>query len=89
MSFRTIEVYTVGIDWYQINGKLLIKGVDRDVKFFATGIRGGNEIAPTLLVVEGQLDLLDWGIDYDKIVNGELNTTPTKKMHFNMRIEMD
>jgi polyisoprenoid-binding protein YceI len=88
IKFRSTNVYTMGLDWYQINGVMSIKGVENEVKLFATGIRRPKESLATTLVIEGQLDLLDWGIDYDKIVNGESNTVPTKWMHFNMQIDV-
>jgi hypothetical protein len=88
ITFRSTDVYTMGADWYQVNGKMSIKGVERDVKFFVTGIKGPKDVMPTALVLEGQLDLLDWGIDYQKIVNGTSDVVPTKWMHLNMKIEM-
>ena len=78
----------MGVDWYQVNGKLSIKGVENDVKLFVTGIRDPKETMPSSLVLEGQLDLLDWDIDYDKIVNGKSDPHPTKWMYLNMKIEM-
>lgn len=89
ITFKSTQVYTMGLDWYQLNGKMSIKGVERDVKFFVSGIRNPKESISTLLVLEGQVDLLDWGIDYDKIVNGESNDVPTKMMHLNMKIKVD
>jgi hypothetical protein len=53
-----------------------------------TGIRDPKDAMPTSLVLEGQLDLFDWGIDYDKIVNGKSGSVPTKWMYINMKIEM-
>ena len=88
ITFRSTNVYTMGMDWYQVNGKMAIKGVERDVKFFVTGIRNPKDTMASSLVLEGQLDLLDWGIDYDKIVNGKSDPHPTKWMHLNMKIEM-
>ncbi|OIQ26998.1 MAG: hypothetical protein BM564_13545 [Bacteroidetes bacterium MedPE-SWsnd-G2] len=85
--FRSTNVYTMGIDWYQVNGKLSIKGVEKDVKFFVTGIRNENEINTNTLVLQGQFNLLDWGIDYDKIVSGESDPVPTKWMYINMKID--
>lgn len=86
VTFRSTNIYTMGIDWYQINGKMSIKGVERDVKLFATGIRNPNETTTTSLVIEGQMNLFDWGIDYDKIVNGKSESISTKWMHLNMKI---
>jgi len=88
MTFRTTDVFTMGLDWYQINGKLSIKGVERSVKLFATGIRNPKESNSTSLILEGQINLLDWGIDYNKIVNGKSDNIATKWMHFNMRIDL-
>ena len=88
ITFKSTSVYTMGMDWYAVNGKLSIKGVEKDVKFFATGIRRPEDTMPSSLVIEGQLDLLDWGIDYDKIINGKSDPVPTKWMHINMKIEM-
>ena len=76
----------LGIDWYQINGKMSIKGVESDVKLFATGIRNLNETTTTSLVLEGQMNLFDWGIDYDMIVNGKSEKITTKWMHLNLKI---
>jgi hypothetical protein len=88
ITFRTTEVFTMGLDWYQINGKLSIKGEERAVKFFATGIRDPKQSNATQLILEGQFNLNDWGIDYDKIVNGKSDLVPTKWMHLNMRFEV-
>ena len=86
--FKTTEIYTMGIDWYQVNGKMSIKGIEKDVTLFATGIRKPKETNTRLLVLEGQINLFDWGIDYDKIVNGKTEINPTKWMYINMKIEM-
>ena len=88
ITFRSTEVYTMGIDWYQVNGKMSIKGVEEKVKFFVTGIRNPEKTMPSSLVLEGQLNLFDWGIDYDKIVNGKSDPVPTRWMHINMRIDL-
>lgn len=88
ITFKTTQVYTMGVDWYQVNGNMSIKGVEREVKFFVTGIRNPKDTMANALVLEGQLNLLDWGIDYDKIVNGTSNSVPTKWMHINMKIDL-
>lgn len=88
ITFRSTEVYVMGIDWYQVNGKMSIKGVEKDVKLFVTGIRNGKDTMATSLVLEGQMNLFDWGIDYDKIVTGKSDAVPTKWMYINMKIEM-
>jgi polyisoprenoid-binding protein YceI len=86
--FRSTNVYTMGLDWYQVNGTLSIKGIEKKVKLFVTGIRDAKDAMASSLVLEGQMNLLDWGIDYDKIVNGRSNITPTKWMYLNMKIDM-
>lgn len=86
ITFISTEIYTMGIDWYQINGKMSIKGVEKDVKLFATGIRDSKDSMTNLLVIQGRLNLFDWGIDYDKIVNGRSDTVPTKWMYINMKV---
>lgn len=88
IRFRTTNVYVMGVDWYQINGMLSIKGVEREVKFFATGIRNSYESMSSELVLQGQVNLLDWGIDYDKLVNGQSLEVPTKWLYLNMKIEL-
>jgi len=88
ITFRSTEVYTMGINWYQVNGKMSIKGIEKEVKFFATGIRDPKETMASSLVLEGQLNLFDWGIDYDLIVNGESDYISTKWMHLNMTIDL-
>ncbi len=88
--FKSTSVYTMGLDWYQINGNLTIKGIDTEVKLFATGIRDIDALWPSVLVVEAQFNLFDWGIDYDKIVNGESNPLHASKwMHLNMTIPIN
>ena len=90
-TFHSTSVYTLGLDWCQLNGKMSIKGVDREVKFFVTGIRKPGDSRPSALVLEGQLNLYDWGIDYDRIVHGDSGRSaesPTQWMHLNMKIEM-
>lgn len=88
ITFQSTNIYKVGKDWYQINGKLTIKGEEQEVKFFATGIRKANETIPSALILEGQLNLFDWGIDYEKIVNNNSREIITKWMHINMTIEL-
>ncbi|WBX77400.1 YceI family protein [Tenacibaculum ovolyticum] len=88
ITFRSTNVYTMGIDWYQINGKLSIKGIEKEVTFFGTGIRTPNESMSRSLVLQGQMNLLEWGIDYGKIVNGKSNSVPTKWMYINMKIDL-
>lgn len=88
ITFRTKDVYVMGVDWYQINGVMSIKGVEKEVKFFATGIRNSYESMSSELVLQGQVNLLDWGIDYDKLVNGQSLEVPTKWLYLNMKIEL-
>ncbi|WP_299005656.1 YceI family protein [uncultured Tenacibaculum sp.] len=88
ITFRTTNVFVMGVDWYQINGMLSIKGVEKEVKFFATGIREFNNAMASSLVLQGQVNLLDWGIDYDKLVNGQSLDVPTKWLYLNMKIEL-
>jgi polyisoprenoid-binding protein YceI len=88
ITFRSTEVYTMGIDWYQVNGFLSIKGIEKSVKLFVTGVRKPENTMPSSLVLQGQLDLFDWSIDFNKIVNGISDPVPTKWMYLNMKIEM-
>jgi polyisoprenoid-binding protein YceI len=88
ITFKTTQVYTLGIDWYQINGQLSIKGIEHNVILYATGIRGENEISPTELVLQGQVYLLDWGIDFDLFLFGTAQS-PTSYLHLNMVIDLD
>lgn len=88
MTFVSTNVYTNGQDWYQINGILSIKGVKKEVTFFATGIRDPKTTMSKALIIEGRLELFDWGIDYDKIVRGEPGPVSTKTMHMNMKIDL-
>ena len=88
ITFRSTNVYTMGLDWYQVNGIISIKGVEKEVKLFATGIRDPKDTKTSSLVLEGQMNLLDWGIDYDLIVNGKSDTVPTKWMYLNMKIKL-
>lgn len=88
ITFRSTDVYTMGLNWYQINGKLSIKGIEKSVKLFATGIRGPKEAMATSLVFQGKMNLLDWGIDYDLIVNGKSDPVPTKWLYLNMTVEL-
>ena len=89
ITFRTTNVYTMGLDWYQLNGKLAIKGVERAVKFFVTGIRTVNASSPSSIVLEGHLNLLDWGIDYDLLFNGRSDSIPTKLLYLNMKFDVN
>lgn len=88
ITFRSTNVHTMGLDWYEVNGKMSIKGIEKDVKFFVSGIRNPEESMATKLVLEGQLNLFDWGIDYDLIVYGESNEHPTKRLHLNMKVDL-
>ncbi|MDX8552065.1 YceI family protein [Tenacibaculum sp. 1B UA] len=88
ITFRTTNVFVMGVDWYQINGIMSIKGVEKEVKFFATGIRNSYKSMSSELVLQGQVNLLDWGIDYDKLVNGQSLNIPTKWLYLNMKIEL-
>lgn len=87
MSFKTTSIHTMGLDWYQINGTFRLNGVERNVKFFATGIRNPNDTWPTQLVLEGQLNLMDWGINFDQFISGE-TINPSKWFHLNMKLDL-
>jgi polyisoprenoid-binding protein YceI len=88
ITFRSTDIYTMGLDWYQVNGKMSIKGIEKDVKLFISGIRDKDEVMTSSLVIEAQMNLFDWGIDYDLIVNGKSDSISTKWMHFNMKIKL-
>lgn len=88
ITFKSTNIYTMGLDWYQINGIMSIKGVEKEVRLFATGIRNSYQQTATTLVLEGQVNLFDWGIDYDLIVNGKSDNIPTKLLYMNMKIEL-
>lgn len=89
LTFRSTQVYTMGVDWYQVNGVLSIKGEEREVQLFVTGIRESNQVAPTSLVLQGRLNLYDWGIDYDRIVNGDNVAHVTQWMYLNMKVDLE
>ena len=88
ITFKSTEIYTTGMDWYQINGNLTIKGVERKMKFFVSGIRAPQQQMATQLIFEGQINLMDYGIDYDQIVYGKTMDQPTQWMHFNMQVRI-
>ncbi len=88
ISFKSTNVYTMGLDWYQVNGILTIKGVEKEVKFFVSGIRDSNDAIASSIVLEGQFNLFDWGIDYDKIVSDKTSEVSTKMMHLNMKVDL-
>ena len=88
ITFRSTNVYTMGLDWYQVNGKMSIKGIEKDVKFFVTGIRDSKDTMASSLVLSGQVNLFDWGIDYDKIVSGKSDSVPTKILYINMKFDV-
>ncbi len=88
IAFRSTNIYTMGIDWYQVNGIMSIKGVEKNVKLFVTGIKDSKDAMASSLVLAGQVNLFDWGIDYDKIVSGNSGLVPTKWLYINMKIEM-
>ena len=88
ITFKSTHVYTMGIDWYQINGIMSIMGVEKEVKLFASGIRGLNETNTTTLVVNGNMDLFDWEIDYDKLVTGKSNPVPTRWLYLDIKIKI-
>ena len=88
ITFRSTSVYTMGIDWYQVNGKMSIKGIEKDVKLFVSGIRNSKDQLANALVLEAKVNLLDWGIDYDKILTGTSDAVPTKWLHMNMKIQL-
>jgi len=87
ITFETTNTYTLGIDWYEINGILTIKGIKHNVIWFATGIRKKNETSPTELVLQGQLNLIDWGIDFDKFIFETIDS-PSYWLHLNMVIDL-
>ncbi|WP_420574795.1 YceI family protein [Kordia sp.] len=88
ITFQSTNIYTMGLDWYQINGTMSIKGIEKEVKFFVTGIRDPKESMSSALILSGQVNLFDWGIDYDKIVNGKSDNVPTKLLYLNMKIDI-
>ena len=88
IRFKSTNVYVMGLDWYQINGVLSIKGITHNVKMFASGIRKPNESKTSSLVLNAQFNLFDWGIDYDKIVSGKSQEVKTKWLYLDMKVDM-
>lgn len=88
MIFTSKHVYTMGIDWYQINGTLSIKGVEKEMNLFVTGVRKPEDQMPSSLIIQGRLNLFDWGIDYDQLVHGGPSTVPTQWLFMNMKVEV-
>lgn len=88
MTFKSTSIYTMGMDWYQINGDLTIKGITHEMKFMVTGIRNSQQRVATQLIFEGQINLEDWDIDYDKVIDRQSTSHPTKWMHLNMQVKL-
>ncbi len=87
ITFTSTRMFTRGIDWYEIIGDLTIKGVTQEVSFFATGIRNPQDQMASILTLEAQMDLHDFGIDYDRQTTGSSNEVPTRWMYMNFKIE--
>lgn len=65
-----------------------IKGIEKEVKLFATRIHDSYQQTATTLVLEEQVNLFDWGIDYCLIVGGKSDNIPMKLLYMNMKIEL-
>lgn len=87
ITFKSLHTRTIGLDWYQTTGMLSIKGVEHEVTFFVSGIRDPEKTMTSTLIIDGQLDLFDWGIDYDKIVSGKSDMRPTRWLHINLKYD--
>ncbi len=87
IKFTTTDVFALGKDWYQLRGKLSIKGVEQDVWFWATPIYQSGKDFITSMVIEGQVNLFDFGIDYDKITTGKSDNVPSKWMYINLNFD--
>ena len=88
LTFRSTTIYTLGVDWYHVKGTFSIRGIEREVSLYVSGIRNSNGKSPEFLVIEGRFNLMDWGIDYDKIVNNHFSANPDRWMHLNMKVKM-
>ncbi|CAL2102544.1 YceI domain-containing protein [Tenacibaculum sp. 190130A14a] len=88
ITFKSTNVYRMGVDWYQVNGKMTIKGEEREVKLFATSIRGSYDSGVSSMVLQGRVNLFDWGIDYDKLVNGKSEDIATKWLFLHLKVDL-
>lgn len=64
-KFTSTKISTIGIDWYQLEGLFSIQGVEKKVVFSITGLRNPSESESKKLVVEGKVNLSDWGVDFE------------------------
>ena len=88
IKFKSIHVNTIGMDWYEVNRTLSIKGVENEVEFFVSGIRESKVLMASMLVLEGQINLTDWVGDYGLQAYGKPNEYSTKCIHINMKIKL-
>lgn len=76
IEFTTKDVFQLGENWLQLRGEMSVKGVSTDVKLRATPIYEQGNI--TKLVIEGQVNLYDFGIEYAEAMSETiLNTERT------------
>lgn len=88
ISFKSTDIYTMGLDWYVLKGVMNIKGVEHEMKFMVSGIRDSKNLYSDYLIFEGKINLEDWGINYDRMVTGKDHENPTKWMHINFKVSI-
>ena len=87
ISFTSREVYYLGENWYTVHGLLSIKGVSKEVYLRATPVylKGTNII--NNIIIEGDINLFDFGIDYDNNP-GHASSKTNKTMYLNFNYQL-
>jgi polyisoprenoid-binding protein YceI len=63
ISFKTEDVFVLGENWYQLRGKMTIKGIEKTVRLRATPHLNGSSLVN--LVIDGTIDLNEFEIESD------------------------
>jgi len=88
MGFISEDTYYLGKEWYQLNGKLTIKGVSRPASFHARPIYGqeGGKRVLRNFVLDGEIDLRDYEITGSMVEDADVKA---RIMYMNLVVEVN
>ena len=84
IEFRTEDIFVLGEDWFQMRGKMIIKGVEKSVRLMATP--APKSVEGHTWILEEKVNLDDFGIHSDLPEHAPNSEMGEHMMFLNMKV---
>ncbi|MFT7590601.1 MAG: polyisoprenoid-binding protein YceI [bacterium] len=84
IAFRTEDIFVLGEDWFQVRGKMKIKGIEKTVRLQASPVTSSGNGHTWIL--EGKINLDDFGIHSDLPEHAPDSEMGGHMMFLNMKV---